>query len=379
MKVFILLLYFLFAGLIGITQVIYPYRTCTSPAVLKEFSGLACIGENKLAAINDGGNQAAVYFMDTTGKLLRTKKFQGITNVDWEELFYHGGRLYIADVGDNLCKRKALQVYVYDLAKDSIVQRLGFDMAEKQKGNLSDAQKHYDCEAGFFSNEKMYFFSKTHASPYTGKSLQYIVYPKEGSQVCQATDSAFFGDKGFIYNSLTGAALSPSGKKAAFISCTRLWVRIHPREGKYLGTGWRMDFTFDGFTQKEAITFLDEDRVVVGDETTLGLMGGRMYFYNIGAYLTGAKRYARPLVKQASLRWKKMNTYVLKFQSSETLKELLLVWVDDKGEIMHTQHLDTVKNGFDGELVYNNHGKFPSAYWLVSGKDILFTSKIIFK
>jgi len=355
-------------------QVIYPYRTCTSPVVLKEFSGIAKVGSNLLAGINDGGNQPAVYFMDTTGKLLRIRKFTTIGNIDWEEIFYHESRLYMADVGDNLNQRKKITVYEYDVVKDTLVGQTDFGFAEKNEKNLADKDKHYDCEAGFWANDHFYFFTKTHAVPYTGKSLQYTVTPGVKYKMYQAVDSAFFGHKGFIYNSLTGAALSPSGNTVAFISCTRLWLRFFPEAGKYLKTGWLMEFTFDGLTQKEAVTFLNDEGLVVADEKTMGLMGGRLYFFNVRQYTNGDRTYAKPSVQKALVKEKKGGVYTLDFENQQPLKEITLVLVGTRGNVLHTQKVLLKNNKVSTDIKYE--GKKTVAFWICDGDKILYTSKI---
>ncbi|MGD9162638.1 MAG: hypothetical protein PVG39_29800 [Desulfobacteraceae bacterium] len=78
---------------------------------LSEVSGIAVSRINKdiLWVINDSGNSASVYALNTEGKVLGTLAIQGVSNNDWEDIasFEYEGKPYIliADVGDNRAKR----------------------------------------------------------------------------------------------------------------------------------------------------------------------------------------------------------------------------------------------------------------------------------
>lgn len=359
------------------SQVIYPYRTCSSPSELKEFSGLAYIKPNVLAAVNDGGNSASVYFLDTTGKLLRTRTIKGLKNIDWEELFYDKGKLYIADVGDNNNVRKKITVYTFDLQKDTVTGKTDFGFAGKNKSGLKDSEKHYDCEAGFVLDKQFYFFSKTHASPYTGKSVQYNVEKDKTGQEYTGVDSAFFGTKGFIYNSLTGAAISAEKNNVAFISCTRLWVRHQPKNNVFLNSGLLFSFEFDGFTQKEAITFTGDTKFVVADERSFGFMGGRMYFYDLQPYFTGKKKYISPLVKQASLKKNRKGGYDFSFFYLDKASEANLLLVDALGNIVYETTIALKDNQAKIQLPAVGVAGKAVAFWIAMAGKVVYTSEII--
>lgn len=88
----------------------------TDPAIA-ESSGLAAssVGSD-VFTVNDSGNSATVYRVDTTGSTVATYTLKGATNVDWEDLATGvdpQGRhvLYIGDIGDNSSKRETIAVY----------------------------------------------------------------------------------------------------------------------------------------------------------------------------------------------------------------------------------------------------------------------------
>lgn len=78
---------------------------------LGEVSGIAIsrIHEDILWVINDSGNSASVYALNSKGDLISTINIQGVSNNDWEDLasFEYEGCVYIliADVGDNFAQR----------------------------------------------------------------------------------------------------------------------------------------------------------------------------------------------------------------------------------------------------------------------------------
>ena len=78
---------------------------------LGEVSGIAVsrLNEGVFWVINDSGNSASVYALNSEGKLLCTLDVQGVSNNDWEDIasFEYKGKPYIlvADVGDNFARR----------------------------------------------------------------------------------------------------------------------------------------------------------------------------------------------------------------------------------------------------------------------------------
>src|SRR6185503_17529847 len=65
---------------------------------------------------NDSGDQARLYALDASGKLLGTFNVTGAKNRDWEDIASGPGldgapALYIADIGDNESKRDDLVIY----------------------------------------------------------------------------------------------------------------------------------------------------------------------------------------------------------------------------------------------------------------------------
>ena len=93
---------------------------------LKEISGLAASRLNPeiLWVINDGGDGAVLYALDTKGQQLGRVRILKAVNRDWEDLasFVLDGSEYllIADVGDNSGRRKFCTLYVI---KEPVIDR----------------------------------------------------------------------------------------------------------------------------------------------------------------------------------------------------------------------------------------------------------------
>lgn len=79
---------------------------------LDELSGVVAGGGGRLWAIEDSGNPAALYALDTGGAALGAVTVDGAAQDDWEAIAYgeHDGQpaLIIADIGDNALERASI-------------------------------------------------------------------------------------------------------------------------------------------------------------------------------------------------------------------------------------------------------------------------------
>lgn len=88
-------------------------------SLIEEASGIVASQRNDgvLWVHNDSGDRAAVYAIDTTGKLLGTCRLSGVYARDWEDIALGPGPdpnlhyLYIGDIGDNAGRRRSIKVY----------------------------------------------------------------------------------------------------------------------------------------------------------------------------------------------------------------------------------------------------------------------------
>ena len=61
--------------------------------------------------LNDSGNGPVLYAIGPKGGSLGRYRLRGAQNIDWEDIAADAGRLYVADIGDNMCARRRLTIY----------------------------------------------------------------------------------------------------------------------------------------------------------------------------------------------------------------------------------------------------------------------------
>ena len=137
---------------------------------LAEISGLELFNDTTLVAINDGGNEPLVYFLDLQGEILKRTFVSTARNNDWEDLTVDdAGNLYIADVGNNLQKRKDLSILKINLSNafinDSVsAEVLSVSYRDQTIFELSDAM-FYDAEAIYWQNDSLHLLTKIRTRP----------------------------------------------------------------------------------------------------------------------------------------------------------------------------------------------------------------------
>jgi hypothetical protein len=128
------------------------------PSGLPELSGLVASRTHPdiLWALNDSGNPAELYAIDTRGALRATYAIAGATNVDWEDLALAdgmgGAQLLIADVGDNLAResdgaRGRSDIQLYRVAEPD--PAAGDATLVAERFDLVYPDRPWDCEAVF--------------------------------------------------------------------------------------------------------------------------------------------------------------------------------------------------------------------------------------
>jgi hypothetical protein len=63
--------------------------------------------------VNDSGDGAVAYGLSTSGRVVGTLEYRA-EPIDVEAVALHDGRLYVADIGDNLAERQSVTVYYFD-------------------------------------------------------------------------------------------------------------------------------------------------------------------------------------------------------------------------------------------------------------------------
>ncbi|MEM9361656.1 MAG: hypothetical protein AAGA43_03425 [Bacteroidota bacterium] len=254
------------------------------PSKLSEVSGIVALKDKSLWVIEDNGNKDKLYQINPKGNLIRESKIENGKNHDWEDIAKDiHDNIYIGNFGNNANDRKNLSILKIDkkqgLGGEKVsAEKIKFEYPEQDKFPPKKKNLHFDCEAFFHHGNSLYLITKNRARPYTGKAFIYKVPDTPGSYKAErigefttCTDSQFC--------SITGADISPDGKKIALLGSGFIWLYT--------------DFSFDDFskgkvevidvlhrTQQESICFLDNETLLIADEQSK-TKGRNLYQYKL--------------------------------------------------------------------------------------------------
>jgi hypothetical protein len=249
---------------------------------LTESSGVAVSHRHPgvLWSHNDSDHEPRVYAITLEGELLATYVLPGARVVDWEDLSLGpcptrwAGRacLYVADTGDNLERRPRVVLYAVP-EPDSLPPERGVvrttEPSQALRVALTDGP--HDVEAmAVDSQGTVHLITKGR----TGHIVRYQV-PRDrwaaGEFHAAPRDTLPIRPRPLVGTLVTGAAISPSGRRAAVRTFTEIY---------FLETGgphWRLDgpsCRIAGFEpQGEAVSFLDEKDLVLTSEKGLSSEG----------------------------------------------------------------------------------------------------------
>lgn len=255
------------------------------PENAEECSGIAKLPSGHYAMVNDSGNEPEVFITDSTGTLITSIFLDSVCNVDWEELEYNEGHLYIGDFGNNKNKRTDLTILKYAVSdKDELsnLELIKFKYAEQREFPESKKYRNYDTEAMVHLGDSIYVFTKNRTKPFTGYTYLYGMPSKAGDYTLSRLDSfkTGHGDKSLFW--VAGAALSPSKDKLVLLGYDKMWV-FTDFEGANFFSGKHETYAFAKLTQKESITFINENTLLITDELN-EFGGGEVYLAHLKDY-----------------------------------------------------------------------------------------------
>lgn len=279
-KIFLILPFLFFLNCSKSEQI---HTIANLPKKLEEVSGIATVkGSNLLWMHNDSGNKNKVYGVTLKGRIEKTVEVKA-KNVDWEDVTSDKeGNLYIGDFGNNNNTRKDLVILKIKnkdlLTKRTVeVEKIKFRYPNQYKFPPKKKDRFFDAESVFYSNGNLYIFTKSRVKKAYGKTRLYKIPAQKGTYVAKFI--AEFSSCNKPSCRITASAISPNGKKVALLSPSKILLFTNFSSDNFLdGTIKELNL---GFTsQKEAITFKDNNTLYITDEKAHG-KGGKLYVYKL--------------------------------------------------------------------------------------------------
>ncbi len=268
------MLYFL----AGFGQKVHLEKVGILPDDIEECSGIALLPSGHIGMINDSGNRPDLYITDHEGNIISKRCLIEVANHDWEELTYDDGWLFIGDFGNNRNKREDLVIYRYSMDKNDSATYYGaihFTYADQQDFPPDYKFRNYDLEAMVHRDDSLYIFTKNRTRPFTGYTYLYGMPDKPGHYTLTRLDSfrTGFGQEQFFW--IAGAALHQPSGSLALLGYDKMWLFTN-YPGSHFFRGESQTISFEFLSQKEAITYVSPNEVLITDERNR-FGGGNVY------------------------------------------------------------------------------------------------------
>jgi len=264
---------------------LYQHKFVTIDAKLTEISGIEFDKRMNLWAINDGGDKPKLYQVNKDGNINKTITITNAKNIDWEDMTQDDfGHFFLGDFGNNENLRKWLTIYKIENPIDikgntTQAEIIKFNYPEHKSFPPKAEDKEFDVEAFIYYKKHLYLFTKNRTVPFNGITSLYKIGDHAANfdaekistfRTCTIAEKLCW---------ITSAALSPSRKKLALLDSQRIWLFENWQGDDFFsGDVYRIDLGI--VTQKEAITFYNEDYIVFTDEEFHGI-GRNAYVINL--------------------------------------------------------------------------------------------------
>ncbi|MFV0200704.1 hypothetical protein OBJ99_07590 [Empedobacter falsenii] len=169
----------------------YKMESFNLPTILNEISALEYEKEDKSVAsfwgLNDSDSKPELYrFNAKTGEIINTIFISNAPNVDWEEVSSDDNRIYFADFGNNLGKRRDLAIYFIEKSKIDFsktyqelkAEKIEFYYPEQETFQFKNMTTNWDAEAFFVYQNQLHIFTKE----WSNLATTHYVVPIDTSQ-----------------------------------------------------------------------------------------------------------------------------------------------------------------------------------------------------
>ena len=254
------------------------------PATMKEVSGIAKFpGSDIVWMINDSGNKNILYGLKPGNSTLRSIEISNASNEDWESLAKdNSGNLYIGDFGNNRNKRENLVIYkisnpgIISLEK-TVATKIFFKLEDQTEFPPKRKNRNFDIEAFVHFKGYLYLFTKNRSKNSNGISKIYRLPDQPGKFTAELIGEFESCKEKTCW--ITGASMSPNGKSLALLTNKSVYIFSNFKEDKFTA-GKVAHLEFDHTSQKESITFKNDNTLYIADEQS-GMMGRSLYEFSI--------------------------------------------------------------------------------------------------
>jgi hypothetical protein len=242
---------------------------------VRESSGVAASRAQPgvLWTLNDSGDNAWIYAIDTLGRLQGAFEVVGARNFDWEAISLgpcaRRDCLYIADTGDNAQDRKTATIY---RVAEPALSDAGGRTQPAQALKFRYPRGSPDVEALFVDPRgAITLISKGRGAPPTVYRLEPEIWEAKGLATAEKAEELSI-DTGGLGNWVTDAALSPSGTIVAVRTYVAIYLFERSEDPPLRGTGILCDAA--GLQlQGEGLTWLNERELALTSEGGFGTQG----------------------------------------------------------------------------------------------------------
>ncbi|QTE24463.1 hypothetical protein J3359_07365 [Polaribacter cellanae] len=248
------------------------------PKDLKEVSGTEIVAKSDLIwMINDGGNKPELFGLNEKGEIIKEIYIKA-KNHDWEDLTSDAkGTIYIGDFGNNVNRRKNLSIIIVEHKeldeKNAEVDKIEFEYPNQHKFPPKKKNRFFDTESFFYFKGSLYLFTKSRVKHQYGKTTMYKIPAKKGEYTAEIVDE--FDNGSDLECWITSADISNDGKKVALLSQKHVLIFTDFKDDNFLsGKVQKIELTHR--SQKESITFKDNNTLLITDEKAHGT-GGNLY------------------------------------------------------------------------------------------------------
>lgn len=243
---------------------------------LSELSGLAASRRHPgiLWAHNDSGDHSRLFAIHADGSFVAEVEVEGAANKDWEDIALDDKTLYVADMGNNGNKRNDLCIYklTEPESKNSRVkaQKIRVAYPDQTEFPPKKTEWRYDCEALFVFRGKLHVLTKNRlaGSPFF-PSDSTVLYRLDREDLKKVNTLTRLDSHTQLGGWVTAADCSPDGKTLAVLThlpVASVWLFELSGVGEKLLSKPVKRQVFQGAKQCEALCFLDNQTLLIGNE-----------------------------------------------------------------------------------------------------------------